>query len=95
MIERANLVYRGTFREGWRTDRGRILLIYGEPDEYDRYPFSNDNKAYEIWRFFSVQGGVEFIFVDRRDMGDYELVHSTARGELYDPEWTRWISPNR
>ena len=90
----ANNDFRGTFREGWRTDRGRVLLVYGRPDEIERFPFSNENKAYEIWHYYSIQGGVMFIFADRREMGDLELVHSTARGELYDTEWTRWIDPN-
>jgi GWxTD domain-containing protein len=93
-VEAANSQFRGTFREGWRTDRGRIFLLYGRPDEVERFPFSNENKAYEIWHYFSIQGGVLFIFADRREMGDLELVHSTARGELYDTEWTRWIEPN-
>jgi len=93
-VELANRSYRGSFRSGWKSDRGRILLVYGKPDEIERFPFSNENKPYEIWHFFAVQGGVVFIFVDRRDMGDLELVHSTARGELYDQEWPRWISPN-
>ncbi|MBN2413835.1 GWxTD domain-containing protein [candidate division KSB1 bacterium] len=89
----ANRSYKGTFRSGWKSDRGRILLVYGKPDEIDRFPFSTENKPYEIWHYYSIQGGVVFIFVDRRDMGDMELVHSTARGELYDQDWTRWISP--
>ena len=93
-VEYADQAYRGTFRAGWRTDRGRVMLVYGRPDEIERFPFSSENKAYEVWHFFSLQGGITFIFVDRRDMGDYELVHSTARGELYDPEWTRWIDPS-
>ena len=93
-MQHANQQYKGNFREGWRTDRGRVLLIYGRPDEIERFPFSNQNRSYEVWHFYQVQGGVDFIFVDKREMGDYELVHSTARGELYDPEWTRWIDPN-
>ncbi len=94
-VEYANQHYRGTFRDGWRTDRGRVLLIYGHPDEPERFPFSNQNRSYEIWHYYQVQGGVDFVFVDKREMSDYELVHSTARGELYDTEWTRWIDPNR
>ncbi len=93
-VQHANQQYKGNFREGWRTDRGRVLLIYGRPDEIERFPFSNQNRSYEVWHFYQVQGGVDFIFVDKREMGDYELVHSTARGELYDPEWPRWIDPN-
>jgi len=94
-VQYANRKFKGTFREGWRTDRGRILLVYGHPDEIERFPFSSENKTYEVWHYFSIQGGIDFIFVDKREMGDLELVHSTARGELYDPDWQRWISPTR
>ncbi len=93
-IEVANRSYRGSFREGWRSDRGRILLVYGRPDEIERFPFSNQNRTYEVWHYYSQQGGIYFYFVDKRDTGELELVHSTARGELYDTEWTRWIDPN-
>ncbi len=93
-VAEANAVFKG-FREGWKTDRGRILLQYGRPDEIERFPFSAENKAYHIWHYYSVQGGVVFIFVDKREMGDFELVHSTARGELFDADWQRWIDPNR
>lgn len=80
--------------KGWKSDRGRILLMYGIPDEIERFPYTAENKPYVIWKYFSVQGGVIFIFVDKRDYGRYELVNSTARGELNDPEWERWIRPN-
>jgi len=94
LVEMANRNFGG-FREGYKTDRGRILLTYGKPDEIERYPFSMDRRAYEVWHYYSLQGGVMFVFVDKREMGTYELVHSTARGELYDPEWERWLDPNR
>jgi GWxTD domain-containing protein len=93
-VQHANQQYKGNFREGWRTDRGRVSLIYGRADEIERFPFSNQNRSYEVWHYYQVQGGIDFIFVDKREMGDYELVHSTARGELYDPDWQRWINPN-
>jgi len=93
-VAEANAVFKG-LREGWKTDRGRILLQYGRPDEIERFPFSAENKAYHIWHYYSIQGGVMFVFVDKREMGDFELVHSTARGELFDADWQRWIDPNR
>lgn len=93
-ISLANTNFKGIYREGWRTDRGRVFLIYGKPDEIERHPFSSEERAYETWHYYSVQGGVYFYFVDKREMGDYELVHSTARNELYDAEWTRWLNPN-
>lgn len=81
------------FKKGWKTDEGRILLIYGSPDEIERFPSSTDDKAYRIWHYYSLQGGVIFIFVDRRGWGEYELIHSTARGEIFDSDWERWINP--
>ncbi len=93
-VEMANRNFGG-FREGYKTDRGRVLLMYGRPDEIERFPFSMGHRAYQIWHYYSIQGGVDFIFVDKREMGDYELVHSNARGEMYDPDWQRWLDPNR
>lgn len=93
-VRYANENFSGTFKKGWKTDRGRIILVYGKPDEVERFPFSTENRSYQVWHYFSVQGGVYFVFVDKRGMSDFELVHATARGELYDAEWQRWINPN-
>lgn len=90
-VKYANQHFKG-FRAGWKSDRGRVLLLYGEPDEIERAPFSSENKPYQSWKYYSLQGGVEFIFVDKRNFGDFELVHSTARGELSDYSWQRWIT---
>ena len=81
-----------SMKDGWKSDRGRVLLIYGLPDEIERSPFTSSTKPYQFWRYFSVEGGVEFVFVDKRNFGNFELVHSTARGEIYDADWMRWVS---
>jgi GWxTD domain-containing protein len=93
LMNTANEQFSG-FDKGWKSDMGRVLLLYGVPDEIERFPYSSDNKPYQIWKYFSIQGGVNFYFVDKRNFGKFELVNSTARGELYDPEWERWINPN-
>lgn len=93
-VKTAEAEFKG-FKKGWKADEGRILLMYGVPDEIERFPSSNESRAYRIWHYFAVQGGVIFVFVDRRGWGEYELVHSTARGELYDDNWSRWIDPMR
>ena len=90
----ANTTYRGTFVDGWKTDRGRVLLVYDKPDEIERFPGSSDSNEYHVWHYYAIQGGVYFVFADKRNMGDLELVHTTARGELFDPEWRRWITPD-
>ncbi|MFQ5822845.1 MAG: GWxTD domain-containing protein [bacterium] len=47
----------GSIRKGWKTDRGRILLIYEEPDEVERNPSLGDSRRYEIWRYFTQEEG--------------------------------------
>ena len=81
----------GVGKPGWKSDRGRVFLIYGKPDEVERFPNSNETRAYEVWNYYKIQGGVIFVFVDVRGFGDYQLVHSTARDELQDPDWQRWL----
>lgn len=94
LVNTANKEFSG-FKEGYKSDRGRVLLVYGVPDEIERFPLNMQHKEHHIWKYFSIQGGVIFVFVDKQGFGNLELVHSTARGELSDPDWQRWIDPNR
>ena len=91
MIEqRINYVitkYSSTMTNGPETDRGRTIIKYGIPDEIDSHPSSYDSKPYEIWKYYSLEGGVEFIFYNPSGFSNYELLHSTKRGERYDENW--------
>jgi len=87
-IKFANKNFKSIYKEGWKTDRGRIYLLYGAPSDLDRFPFESDQRAYEVWKYDKVQGGVEFDFVDLSGNGDnFALVNSTAIGELRDDNW--------
>lgn len=89
-VEHANKNFSG-LRNGWKTDMGRVLLIYGFPSEIERFPNSGERRAYQVWKYYEIEGGVEFDFVDIKGWGNYELVNSTARNELQDPNWERWL----
>ncbi len=90
-LDISNERYRALGKEGWKTDRGRVYLVYGEPSEIDRYPNQTDTRPYEIWTYHDIEGGVIFIFADLTGFSDYLLVHSTKRGELRDDGWERRI----
>lgn len=90
----ANSQYKTGFREGWKTDRGRVYIIYGAPDEIERHANETDVKPYEVWFYNSIQGGVHFIFGDRTGFSDYILLHSTHRNELRDDNWRQQIQAN-
>jgi GWxTD domain-containing protein len=85
----SNANFRIMAREGFRTDRGRVHIVYGPPDDVERHPNETETRPYEIWSYNNIQGGVLFVFVLRNSAGDYELVHSTHRNELQDENWDR------
>ena len=74
-------------REGWKTDKGRVYILYGAPSEVERHPNETDSKPYEIWHYNNIEGGVIFVFADFSGFNDYRLIHSTKRGELSDINW--------
>ncbi len=91
-IEVCNQKYGVLGKKGWETDRGRVYMKYGEPSEIERYPNQIDTKPYEIWHYNEIEGGIVFIFADLTNFSDYQLIHSTARGELRDDNWERRVS---
>ena len=91
-VKEANKRYSNIQQRGWKTDRGRVLLLYGEPSEIERYPNQVDTKPYEIWHYNDLEGGVVFVFADLTGFSDYTLINSTKRGELSDPDWQRKIN---
>ncbi|MGE5400874.1 MAG: GWxTD domain-containing protein [Ignavibacteriales bacterium] len=90
-VKISNERYGTINRLGMKTDRGRVLVLYGEPDEIDRYPNDLDKKPYEVWHYNQIEGGVIFVFGDVSGFSDYQLLHSTKRGELRDDNWARRI----
>jgi GWxTD domain-containing protein len=90
-LKESNVRFKALSREGWKTDRGRVYLIYGQPSEVDRYPNQTESRPYEIWYYHDIEGGVQFNFGDISGFSDYVLLHSTKRGELRDDNWQRRI----
>lgn len=95
LVEYANATFSTKFREGWKTDRGRVLLVYGAPNEIERNPSRVDSKPYEIWTYNDLEGGSIFVFGDLQGFGNYELLHSTYSKELNQPEWERLVLKRR
>ena len=87
----ADRSFRTKFKPGWLTDRGRILLMYGTPDEIERSPVQSGTRPYEIWSYNKLENGSIFVFADLQGFGDYELLHSTYRKEVYQPDWERRV----
>lgn len=69
-IQTANERY-SHYIDGWKTDMGMVYIIFGEPDNIERYPFQENTKPYEVWYFYGANK--EFVFVDETGFGDYRL----------------------
>jgi len=70
-VNYANRNYTSFGVDGWRTDRGRILIKFGFPDDIERHPFEMSAKPYIVWRYYALRK--IFLFEDRTGFGDYRL----------------------
>ena len=62
---------------GWRTDRGRIYIVYGPPDEIESHP----SDGVEFWRYRSLErigDDVDFEFADPERSGEYRLTRGPS-----------------
>ncbi len=73
--------YQEGQKPGSKTDRGRIYIKYGAPDEIENKQFE-ESKPYEHWQYYN---GTEFIFVDIRGTQEYTLIWTNARDEKSKP----------
>jgi GWxTD domain-containing protein len=77
---------------GWKTDRGRIYIMFGKPDEKESHPAggsyqretyegggSTSTYPFEKWFYRYIEGvgsGVEIEFVDPTGSGEYRIARS-------------------
>jgi len=71
---------------GWRTDRGRIFIRYGAPDEVLDRPQAGSSRPYQVWKYTGRKPR-KFIFLDTSLLGNYELIWTDERREPSRPDW--------
>ena len=83
-VMHANEYFSVVNQDGWRTDRGRIYIIFGEPDHVERYPFELTSVPYQIWYYYRFSR--TFVFEDTHHTGDYYLrfPYDGRRGGLHE-----------
>jgi GWxTD domain-containing protein len=77
---------------GWRTDRGRIFIRYGPPDEILDRGHSGAAQPYLVWKYTKGKPQ-KFVFLDRTSFGNYELVWTDERSEPSRPDWQQEMGP--
>ncbi|HSD63780.1 MAG TPA: GWxTD domain-containing protein [Ignavibacteriaceae bacterium] len=86
----ANQNFKWQSIEGWKSDRGRVIIKYGMPDETESHTSEAGTRSYDIWTYNKDKTYV-FVFADLRSNGNYFLIHSTKEGEISDPNWREYI----
>ena len=86
-VNYANENFRSYARKGWKTDRGRVFILYGPPTDVEKNPNNPTTYAHEIWHYDTIEGGVIFVFADFQEFGEYLQIHSTKLGEPINNNW--------
>lgn len=69
----ANRNFRFMRQPGWRSDRGRIYIQYGEPDQVDDYPYLPNRWPLQVWHYHEEGRYRRFTFEDDNSDGDFRL----------------------
>jgi len=69
---------RETARPGWKTDRGRIYIVLGEPQQITRFEAHNEIVQSELWLYPAqtskgLPTSFNLLFFRKKGFGEYEL----------------------
>jgi GWxTD domain-containing protein len=93
-FEYADEQYRYGGKPGSKTDRGRIYIKRGEPDQIDRpQPLQlQESRPYEHWQYLN---GDDYIFVDIAGTNNYVLVWTNDLDEQSQPTLYKYLPPEK
>jgi GWxTD domain-containing protein len=86
----AEAMFGTQIKSAWETDRGRIWLKYGAPDQFIDRPNEPSAYPYQIWHYYRIgqRSDIRFVFYNPDLVtNDYPLLHSDMQGELQNYRW--------
>ena len=89
-VVKAQKDFGTSIRRGYETDRGRVFLQYGPPDNRTVSLHEPSAYPYEIWHYYRLkkQSNRRFVFYNPDLVtNDYTLIHSDALGEIMNDQW--------
>lgn len=79
-------------RPGWKTDKGRIFVKHGKPNDSQSFVQGQGSPPFEIWRY--TQGRPQFyIFADQNNFGNFRLIKTNDLTESSAPNWCEILNP--
>ena len=89
-VDLVNQAYTAGKKKGYMTERGRVYLKYGAPNQISKAYNEPSTYPYEIWQYYSLnnQTNRKFVFYCPEIGGnDFTLLHSDAKGEVFEGQW--------
>ncbi len=89
-LNEANTRFREEGIPGWMTDRGKVLLGLGEPDQvYEQGATDPTSRLRsQIWEYRNIQQ--QLVFTEQQEFGHWRLTNSSAIA--FDTAWRRRLS---
>jgi GWxTD domain-containing protein len=88
-------LYGNNFLEGYETDRGRVYLQYGPPNQVVTRENSPTEYPYEIWHYYKIKvySNKRFVFFNPDLVNEnYRLLHSDMVGEQQNYRWQQALA---
>ncbi|HUP00600.1 MAG TPA: GWxTD domain-containing protein [Gemmatimonadota bacterium] len=70
-IQIANNEWRSALRPGYLSDRGRVFITLGPPDDVSQRPMPAGSAPFEVWTYH--RHNFQILFVDRIGFNNYQL----------------------
>ena len=89
-VDLVNNEFSAGLKKGYLTERGRVFLKYGPPNQISKQYNEPASYPYEIWQYYKLKDMADrkFVFICRQlASNDFELLHSDAKGEIMNINW--------
>jgi GWxTD domain-containing protein len=94
-VNRIEQLFGTRIKRGYQTDRGRVYLKYGAPNNLIDRPNEPSSYPYQIWHYYRLGkfNNKRFIFyLPDLVTNDYTILHSDVPGEVKNENWNTTLN---
>jgi GWxTD domain-containing protein len=87
-------IFGTQIKHGFETDRGRVFLQYGAPNDLQDIKHDHTTVPYQIWHYYRIgqRSNIRYVFYNPDLVtNDYPLLHSNMQGELQNTNWQEYL----
>lgn len=75
-LQIADRTWSSSLRKGFLSDRGRVYVTLGAPDDIQERPMPREGQPFEVWMYY--RNNVQIVFVDRIGFNNYQLLDQSV-----------------